>query len=69
MTNTLLFIGTQELMIIGVVLIVLIGSQQIPKIIKGFQEAKQVKDDLTNDILKETKIIKDIKDIGNTFKK
>lgn len=65
----LLFIGTQELMIIGVILIVLFGSKQIPKIIKGFQEAKQVKDEITGDILKETKIIKDIKDIGNTFKK
>ena len=65
----LLFIGTQELMIIGVVLIVLFGSKQIPKIIKGFQEAKQVKDDITGDFMKETKIIKDIKDLGNTFKK
>ena len=65
----LLFIGTQEMLIIGVVLVVLFGSGQIPKIVKGIQEAKKVKDDITDDFLKETKIIKDIKDINNTFKK
>lgn len=65
----LLFIGTTELMIIGVVLIVLFGSKQIPNIVKGFKEAKKVKDDITEDIKNETSIIKDISDIGKTFKK
>ena len=65
----LLFIGTQELMIIGVVLIVLFGSKQIPQIIKGFKDVKKVKDEITDDIMKETKVIKDITDITRTFKK
>jgi len=69
MINTLLFIGTQEMMIIGVVLVVLFGSGQIPKIVNGIKEAKKVKDDITNDFVKETKILKDIKDIKNTLKK
>jgi len=66
---TLLFIGTQELMIIGVILVVLFGSKQIPQIIKGFKDVKKVKDDITEDIMKETKVIKDISDITRTFKK
>ena len=69
MISTLLFIGSQEMMIIGVVLILLFGSGQIPKIVKGIKEAKKVKDDITEDFVKETKIIKDITDIKNTFKK
>jgi len=69
MINTLLFIGTQEMLIIGVVLVVLFGSGQIPKIVNGIKEAKKVKDDITEDFVKETKIIKDIKDIKETFKK
>ena len=69
MINTLLFIGTQEMLIIGVVLVVLFGSGQIPKIVNGIKEAKKVKDDITEDFVKETKILKDINDIKNTFKK
>ncbi len=69
MINTLLFIGTQEMLIIGVVLVILFGSGQIPKIVSGIKEAKKVKKDITDDFLKETKIIKDIKDIGKTLKK
>jgi Sec-independent protein translocase protein TatA len=65
----LLFIGTQELIIIGIILIVLFGSKQIPKIIDGFKEAKKVKDDITSEITKETKVIKDIKNITDTFKR
>jgi len=68
MINTLLFIGTQEMLIIGVVLVVLFGSGQIPKIVNGIKEAKKVKDDITEDFVKETKILKDIKDFKNTFK-
>jgi len=69
MENTLLFIGTQELLIVGIVLVILFGSGQIPKIVKGFKEAKKVKDDITEDFVKETKIIKDIKEIKDSFKK
>ena len=69
MINTLLFIGTQEMMIIGVALVVLFGSKQIPQIVKGFKDVKKVKDDITEDIMKETKVIKDISDITRTFKK
>lgn len=65
----LLFIGTQELLIIGLVLIVLFGSKQIPNIVKGFQDVKKAKDDITSEITKETKILKDIKDLSNTLKK
>ena len=68
MINTLLFIGTQELLIVGIVLVLLFGSKQIPKIVNGIKEAKKVKDDITEDFVKETKILKDIKDIKNTFK-
>ena len=64
-----LFIGTQELIIIGIIVIVLFGSKQIPNIIKGFKEVKQVKDDITDEITKETKVIKDIKNISDTLKK
>lgn len=69
LANILLFIGTPELLIIGLVLVVLFGSNQIPKIVSGIKEAKKVKDDITNDFVKETKIIKEIKDIKDSFKK
>ncbi|MBN2667611.1 MAG: twin-arginine translocase TatA/TatE family subunit [Bacteroidales bacterium] len=65
----LLFIGTQELIIVGIVILVLFGSKEIPNIVKGYKEVKKVKDDITTDIVKETKIIKDIKDLSNTLKK
>ncbi len=69
LVNILLFLGTQEMLVIGLVLVVLFGSGQIPKIVNGIKEAKKVKDDITEDFVKETKIIKDIKDIGKTLKK
>ncbi len=64
-----LFIGTTELIIIGIIVVVLFGSKQIPNIVKGFKEVKQVKDDITDEIGKETKVIKDIKNISDSLKR
>jgi len=60
----LCFIGSQEFIIIAVVLVLLFGSKKIPDLIKGMKEVKKVKDD----IVKETKIVKDIKNIKDTLK-
>jgi len=60
----LCFIGSQEFIIIAVVLLLLFGSKKIPDLVKGFKEVKKVKDDIE----KETTVIKDIKNIKDSLK-
>lgn len=67
MQHTLLFISTQEILIILVVVLLLFGSKRIPEIArglgKGYRQFKDATDEIQRDITSSAREIKDEVDI------
>ena len=73
MQNVILFISGGEIFFVMLAILLLFGSKKIPEVAKGLgkgiKEFRKITDDIKKEITDETEIVKDIKDIKDTFKK
>jgi len=73
MTFIPLFISGGEIFFIIFAILILFGAKRIPEMArglgKGLKEFRKVTDDIKKEISDETEIVKDFKDIKDTFKK
>ncbi len=73
MQATLLFISGGEIFFVLLAVLLLFGAKKIPEVArglgKGLKEFKKVSNEIKKEITEETEIVKDFKDIKETFKK
>lgn len=73
MESNLLFISGAEIVVVFLVILLLFGSKQIPKLAqglgKGMKEFKRAADDIKKEIKDETDILDDIKDFKDDITK